>query len=658
MCFNIFRFCFLFLFSLLILNKSVSSLTISGKWKLSGQCNTSSDYNPHYKFTSTSAGGNVTITLRASGGSIKNERDPFLFLLDGSVIVQSNDNGGNTSTSTTTDDFDAKITYNTAPNKIYTIIAATAQEFTVGDFTLSITGAVKNVHPIVDAGPDKYPIINSNFQVIELSGTATPVSGQITNTQWRQLSGPEVTINSASTLNASFLARPNKEYSFELTVSDGINSSTDTVKINAKSPHSVKIAYIQWGIGQSLPTEFLQKAKKLGYTHIQMEFWLILPPFSYDWDGNGNMTGNNTKNQFKALFEQVDSYGLKLIPSFETGNAHSVIHLVNSQIPASCQIPHNLFPGEKKYNIPPANPHDVNVNKVIEQIIKAIVDGFNAAKPQLDPSRRDLDFISLGMDENWVASHWDSINNIATFAFGAGLCESDRKWIQNYAPNDPADVQISKLMAASITRRIGQVKHITERNNLNTRILIWADCFDPEYENWTNVITVNNFFNPTSTVPLQASKSLEYISPYFRKDLVLMPWNYGAIPFYNPNNTFSFFSNLNYNFIFTTAGYGCVADTLGVCSLKYNKPFGNNSTLSRHTEALTKYAKSAVKYRSNWLGSSCTNWVGLGFGYYYYNWTWDESQDYLKPFEWMPVHLSTINTIMNKSMIPLILLLE
>ncbi|WP_331353065.1 PKD domain-containing protein [Cellvibrio sp. UBA7671] len=86
--------------------------------------------------------------------------------------------------------------------------------------TLTITVNRLNKKPVVDAGAD----ISSNADLpLTLTGVASDEDGQVVKYQWKQISGPTVTINNASSAEANFVA-PTTDVSvaliFELTVED------------------------------------------------------------------------------------------------------------------------------------------------------------------------------------------------------------------------------------------------------------------------------------------------------------------------------------------------------------------------------------------------------------------------------------------------------
>ena len=90
----------------------------------------------------------------------------------------------------------------------------------------------QNMPPNVDAGANQSVVEGS---VVNLTGTATDIDGSIVAYSWQQLTGPNVTINNATSANANFTA-PNVNndtdltFRFTATDNDGLTSS-DTVTI-------------------------------------------------------------------------------------------------------------------------------------------------------------------------------------------------------------------------------------------------------------------------------------------------------------------------------------------------------------------------------------------------------------------------------------------
>jgi hypothetical protein len=98
--------------------------------------------------------------------------------------------------------------------------------------TVAITINADNDAPTADAGRNRIVTL-SNSITLDGSGSSDP-EGQALTYSWVQTSGPVVTLDDATAANPTFLAADGtNSYTFELTVSDGSNSSSvDTVTIN------------------------------------------------------------------------------------------------------------------------------------------------------------------------------------------------------------------------------------------------------------------------------------------------------------------------------------------------------------------------------------------------------------------------------------------
>ena len=108
-------------------------------------------------------------------------------------------------------------------------------ELTVSDGTTSSTDTVvvniaaDNDAPIVEAGEGSVVQVGD---VVTITGSGSDPEGESLSYAWEQLSGPEVTLEQADTASPQFTVPdlPSVEQVvFQLTVSDGVNSSTDTV---------------------------------------------------------------------------------------------------------------------------------------------------------------------------------------------------------------------------------------------------------------------------------------------------------------------------------------------------------------------------------------------------------------------------------------------
>jgi MYXO-CTERM domain-containing protein len=129
----------------------------------------------------------------------------------------------------------------TAPN--VTANAVLTFQVTVSDGALSATDTVsvtvrnvaQNRPPVASAGPDQTV---DEGTAVTLEGSGTDPDGNPLTYTWSQLSGPSVTLTGGGTANPTFTA-PNvatdSVLMFQLTVSDGTLSHTDTVSITVRN---------------------------------------------------------------------------------------------------------------------------------------------------------------------------------------------------------------------------------------------------------------------------------------------------------------------------------------------------------------------------------------------------------------------------------------
>ncbi len=107
-------------------------------------------------------------------------------------------------------------------------------------FALVVTGnategAGGNQPPIANAGPDQNVGVNATV-TLNGTGSSDPDAGPSALTYaWSQISGPAATITNPTSASASFVAATAGTYVFQLQVSDGAASATDTVSIVAST---------------------------------------------------------------------------------------------------------------------------------------------------------------------------------------------------------------------------------------------------------------------------------------------------------------------------------------------------------------------------------------------------------------------------------------
>jgi len=106
-------------------------------------------------------------------------------------------------------------------------------------FALVVTGNAAEVGgnqpPIANAGPDQNVGVNATV-TLNGTGSSDPDAGPSPlSYSWTKLSGPAATITNPTSASASFVAASAGTYVFQLQVSDGAASATDTVSIVAST---------------------------------------------------------------------------------------------------------------------------------------------------------------------------------------------------------------------------------------------------------------------------------------------------------------------------------------------------------------------------------------------------------------------------------------
>jgi MYXO-CTERM domain-containing protein len=126
-------------------------------------------------------------------------------------------------------------------------------QLTVNDELVSNTDTVEitvrdvNRAPVADAGPDQ--TVDERVQVtLDGRGSSDPETGTTLSYAWAQLSGPAVSLSGAASAQPTFTPEvpANGVVTFQLTVSDGVASSTDTVSIAVRNVNRGPVA----GAGQ------------------------------------------------------------------------------------------------------------------------------------------------------------------------------------------------------------------------------------------------------------------------------------------------------------------------------------------------------------------------------------------------------------------------
>ncbi|MBK7877331.1 MAG: tandem-95 repeat protein [Planctomycetes bacterium] len=108
--------------------------------------------------------------------------------------------------------------------------------------TVTITVNADNDAPTAEAGPAQSV---DELDVVTLSGSGSDVEGQALTYAWTQVSGPTVVLSDANAASPTFTAPQglaNSDIVFELAVSDGTNTSVDTVTITVNADNDAPTA--------------------------------------------------------------------------------------------------------------------------------------------------------------------------------------------------------------------------------------------------------------------------------------------------------------------------------------------------------------------------------------------------------------------------------
>ncbi len=173
------------------------------------------------------------------------------------------------------------VTREASPGKAFFILPKRVPRYKVVGYSLSPEPNVLrgypvefevNRTPVANAGPDRSVSAGASV-TLNGSGSTDPDSDPLTYS-WRQLSGPVVTLQNSNTVTPRFTAPSRNSSSrleFELTVSDGSQSSTDSVMINVRayvyvSPVPGRVTARSWWVEAPLPGEDPAAGGDLGFS--------------------------------------------------------------------------------------------------------------------------------------------------------------------------------------------------------------------------------------------------------------------------------------------------------------------------------------------------------------------------------------------------------
>src|SRR6185503_3088993 len=154
-----------------------------------------------------------------------------------SVFVTLQVSGANTFSQQLTTDTNGSVTFTyTGTNLGDDTLVARA-----GAIASNAASAHWNVGPDANAGPDQQALTGGPV-TLDGSASTDPNPADILSYAWRQTAGPPVTIQNANTVRPQFTPALAGDYTFELTVSDGRLSDTDSVKITVQLRNRAPVA--------------------------------------------------------------------------------------------------------------------------------------------------------------------------------------------------------------------------------------------------------------------------------------------------------------------------------------------------------------------------------------------------------------------------------
>jgi hypothetical protein len=388
-------------------------------------------------------------------------------------------------------------------------------------------------------------------------------------------------------------------------------------------PHQqLRIAFIFADNTFDVPSSFLLRAKQNGYNYVLA----LLPYDARHWNTNG--TVNSTfVSDLTAAFTKADSYGMRLIPHFQQGNAHSSpglrwsVHQGISPSPISDLlwnvVGHGPCAGPGRVvcemHMPDSSwawnytqsfaPDPVGANAfdyTYKQLLVGIKSAFVASG--LDSLR----YIHLGHDEPVGGWGLDPNNpfdmtpgNLGdTLAIGNSTVDSAFIAARPHGTQAQTDTAFCWLMANELERRVYHADSILA--NMGTKIMVWADAYDPQHQGGQ---PTPQLFNGHT---VYTSGVLKKISGPTKSKLILMPWMYPYSRFpghsandYNTDSTYAYFKANGFKFIYThEIGDDCV----------FNDGVGGGN--GERFKQLSEYIGAAQQpiYRQSVLGYTSVHW--------------------------------------------------
>ncbi|MBH5321836.1 PKD domain-containing protein [Aurantiacibacter sediminis] len=188
--------------------------------------------------TSGNITADATIVLDATD-SIDPENDPLTYSwtqVSGTAVTIANPNPANGQTT-----FVAPALTNTAQPLVFEVAVSDGTTTSTDRVTLTV---VANTPPTADAGPDQ-TVRGGETVALNATGSSDPEQPSALTFDWVQTGGPSVSLSDPNGQQPTFTApsglASTTPFTFELTVDDGLTTTTDTVVINVQ-PNSAPTA--------------------------------------------------------------------------------------------------------------------------------------------------------------------------------------------------------------------------------------------------------------------------------------------------------------------------------------------------------------------------------------------------------------------------------
>jgi len=337
----------------------------------------------------------------------------------------------------------------------------------------------------------------------------------------------------------------------------------------AQMQNQVRMAYYNPG-QNAIPPAFYERARANGFNYVLVEFRLE----SSTWT-NGKYTGGpniGLRKQLRDEFLAADSYGLKLIPAFQTSNTWADHWAATQNKKIQWQkLPSGIFPEKPERVVnavtafAPDMPNDSGFEYSYNQLLDVIywaLDSAHLRNPKF--SYDNLDYIHFGADEPaalCTLGHGGATKSIIL----AGLCQKDSLWLKNNANNLSPQNQIIALLSSNIKRNVLLIKaagrkhawYSNPNKTHNTTALYYGDALDPNHNGgaMANIYTFSNIFNPLlkDTTKILTYGLASHDSVKAVKDSsIVVQWVYDSHYLgqdYNTDNTFRYFKTNGLKFL-------------------------------------------------------------------------------------------------------------